>query len=64
MSQHGLAAAAAMSYVEAQHFIDEYFRVRPSIRAYIDSTVKKAHDDGFVETPVSYTHLDVYKRQV
>jgi DNA polymerase-1 len=50
MSQHGLAAAAAMSYVEAQHFIDEYFRVRPSIRAYIDSTVKKAHDDGFVET--------------
>jgi len=50
MSQHGLAAAAGMSFVEAQKFIDEYFRVRPSIRAYIDATVKKAHDDGFVET--------------
>ncbi len=50
MSQHGLAAAAEMSYAEAQNFIDEYFRVRPSIRAYIDSTIKKAHDDGFVET--------------
>ena len=45
-----LAAAAEMSYAEAQNFIDEYFRVRPSIRAYIDSTIKKAHDDGFVET--------------
>lgn len=50
MSQHGLAAAAGMSFVEAQKFIDEYFRVRPSIRAYIDATIKKAHDDGFVET--------------
>lgn len=50
MSQHGLAAAAGMSFIEAQKFIDEYFRVRPSIRAYIDATIKKAHDDGFVET--------------
>ena len=50
MSQHGLAAAAGMSFIEAQKFIDEYFRVRPSIRAYIDGTIKKAHDDGFVET--------------
>ena len=50
MSQHGLAAAANMNYGEAQQFIDEYFRVRPNIRKYIDDTVKKAHDDGFVET--------------
>lgn len=50
MSQHGLAAAANMSFAEAQKFIDEYFRVRPSIRAYLDATIKKAHDDGFVET--------------
>lgn len=50
MSQHGLAAAANMNYTEAQQFIDEYFRVRPNIRKYIDDTVKKAHDDGFVET--------------
>lgn len=50
MSQHGLAAAAGMSFAEAQKFIDEYFRVRPSIRKYIDETIRKAHDNGFVET--------------
>ncbi len=50
MSQHGLAAAANMSFAEAQAFINEYFRVRPNIRKYIDATIKKAHDDGFVET--------------
>lgn len=50
MSQHGLAAAANMSFADAQHFINEYFRVRPKVKQYIDDTVKKAHDDGFVET--------------
>lgn len=50
MSQHGLAAAANMSFVEAQKFIDEYFKVRPHVRKYLDDTIKKAHDDGFVET--------------
>lgn len=50
MSQHGLAAAANMSFVEAQHFIDEYFRVRPEVKKYVDATIKRAHDDGFVET--------------
>lgn len=50
MSQHGLAAAANMTFAEAQHFIDEYFRVRPSVKKYIEATIKKAHDDGFVET--------------
>lgn len=50
MSQHGLAAAANMSFADAQHFINEYFRVRPHVKQYIDDTIKKAHDDGFVET--------------
>ncbi len=50
MSQHGLAAAANMSFADAQHFINEYFRVRPNVKAYLDATIKKAHDDGFVET--------------
>jgi len=50
MSQHGLAAAANMSFAEAQHFIDEYFRVRPEVKKYISVTIKKAHDEGFVET--------------
>ena len=50
MSQHGLAAAANMSFADAQAFINEYFRVRPHVKQYIDDTIKKAHDDGFVET--------------
>jgi len=50
MSQHGLAAATNMSFAEAQSFIDEYFRVRPEVKKYVDSTIRKAHDDGFVET--------------
>lgn len=50
MSQHGLAAAANMSFADAQSFINEYFRVRPHVKQYIDDTIKKAHDDGFVET--------------
>lgn len=50
MSPHGLAAAAEMSFPEAKRFIDEYFRIRPNIRRYIDDTIKKAHDEGYVET--------------
>jgi DNA polymerase-1 len=50
MSQHGLAAAANMSYAEAQHFIDEYYRMRPNLKSYMEQTVKKAHDEGFVAT--------------
>lgn len=50
MSPHGLAAAAGMTFPEAKSYIDEYFRVRPNIRKYIDDTVKKAHEEGYVET--------------
>ena len=50
MGQHGLAAAAHMSYAEAHHFIDEYYRMHPNLKAYMENTIQKAHDDGFVET--------------
>ncbi len=50
MSQHGLAAAANMSYGEAQHFIDEYYRIRPRIKEFMERTIRQAHDDGFVQT--------------
>ncbi len=50
MSQHGLAAAANMSFVEAQRFIDEYYRMRPKLKAYMEQTIQQAHDSGFVET--------------
>lgn len=50
MSQHGLAAAANMSYGEAQHFIDEYYRIRPRIKKFMERTIRQAHEDGFVQT--------------
>lgn len=50
MSPHGLAAATGMNFTEAKVFIDEYFKLRAQVREYIDATVKKAHDDGYVET--------------
>ncbi len=50
MSQHGLAAAAEMSYGEAQQFIDEYYRLRPKLKQYMAQTIQQAHDDGFVQT--------------
>ena len=50
MSSHGLAAAANMTFSEAKRFIDEYFRIRPKLRVFIDDTIAQAHDKGYVET--------------
>jgi len=50
MSPHGLSAATGMSFTDAKRFIDDYFRVRVAIRKYIDATIAKAKNDGYVET--------------
>ncbi len=50
MSPHGLAAATGMSFHDAKVFIDEYFKLRSAVRTYIDQTIQKARDDGYVET--------------
>ena len=50
MSQHGLAQAAHMSFAEAQHFIDAYYRIRPRVKAFMEQTIRQAHDNGFVQT--------------
>ncbi|HET6746627.1 MAG TPA: DNA polymerase I [Candidatus Saccharimonadales bacterium] len=50
MSPHGLSAAANMTFIEAKEFIDEYFKLRAPIRKYIDDTLKKADEEGYVET--------------
>ena len=50
MSPHGLSVAAGMSLYEAKQFIDQYFVVRKPIRDFIDATLAKAEEDGFVET--------------
>lgn len=50
MSPHGLSAATGMSFGMAKSFIDNYFELRAPIRSFIDETIKKAHDEGYVET--------------
>ncbi len=50
MSPHGLSVAANMTFIEAKEFIDEYFKLRAPIRQYIDDTLKKADEEGYVET--------------
>lgn len=50
MSPHGLAANTGMSFAEAKKFIDHYFEIRKPIREYIDATLEKAKNDGYVET--------------
>lgn len=50
MSPHGLSAATGMGFAESKKFIDHYFELRKPIRAYIDATLKRAEDEGCVET--------------
>lgn len=50
MSPHGLAAATGMTFMDAKNFIDQYFALRAPVRKYIDATMEKARDEGYVET--------------
>jgi DNA polymerase-1 len=50
MSPHGLSAATGMSFSEAKKFIDSYFALRAPIRRFIDETLQKAKDEGYVQT--------------
>lgn len=50
MGPHALAQNTGMSFGEAKDFIDQYFKLRAPIRQYIDATLEKAKNDGYVET--------------
>lgn len=50
MSPHGLAANTGMSFTQAKEFIDQYFTLRAPIRAFINDTLDKARNQGYVET--------------
>ncbi len=50
MSPHGLSAATGMTFSQAKDFIAHYFELRAPIRKYIDATLEKARDEGYVET--------------
>jgi DNA polymerase-1 len=47
---HSLAAVVGISYSEAKNFIERYFALHKPIRDYLDGTIKKAEEDGYVET--------------
>ena len=50
MSVKGLADAAKMPIAEAKRFIDNYFTLRAPIKTYLENLLKKAKEDGYVET--------------
>ncbi len=49
-TRYGLASALGITPIEAQTFIDKYFRQYPKINTYITNTLIQAHDTGYVET--------------
>ncbi len=50
MGAFGLAARTGISRVEAVEFIANYFESFSGVKKYVDSTIKKATKDGYVET--------------
>ena len=50
MGPHALAQNTGMSFMDAKNFIDEYFKVRASVRQDLDKTLIQAREQGFVET--------------
>jgi DNA polymerase-1 len=50
MSAFGLARQLGIGRYEAQEYVDLYFTRYPGVKAYMDSTRAKAHDQGYVET--------------
>lgn len=50
MGPHALAQNTGMSFSDAKRFIEEYFKIRHKVKAYIDNTIKQARERGYVET--------------
>ncbi|MFZ1752720.1 MAG: DNA polymerase I [Caldilineaceae bacterium] len=50
VSAYGLSSRSEMGPAEAQRFLDQYFATYPRVRTFIDETIRKATEDGYVET--------------
>jgi DNA polymerase-1 len=50
MGPHALAQNTGMSFGDAKDFIEKYFELRKPIREFIDNTLEKAKNEGYVET--------------
>jgi DNA polymerase-1 len=49
-SAHGLAVQLGITRAEANQFITDYFGVYKGVKAYLDQSIKQAHEHGYVET--------------
>ncbi|HLP05690.1 MAG TPA: DNA polymerase I, partial [Paludibacter sp.] len=50
ISAFGLADRLGIAKTEARDFIDGYFRTYPGVKRYMDESIRKAQEAGFVET--------------
>lgn len=50
ISSFGLSENLNINPKKAQQFIEEYLKTYPGIKEYMDSTILKAHNDGYVLT--------------
>ena len=50
ISSFGLSENLGITPKEAKMFIDNYFESYPGIKEYMDKTIEKAYDDGYVKT--------------
>lgn len=49
-SKYGLAKALGIAPFAAEMFIEKYFETYPGVRDYMQSTIRFAHEHGYVET--------------
>lgn len=50
VSPEGLAQQTGISQDEAREYIERYFEEHPGVKDYIEKTIKKAYENGFVQT--------------
>lgn len=50
ISAFGLSQDLNISRKQAQEYIDQYFATYPGVKKFLDESVKKAKEEGFVET--------------
>ncbi|MBF0622729.1 MAG: DNA polymerase I [Magnetococcales bacterium] len=50
MSPFGLAKRLGISNMEARHYMDLYFKKYAGVRAFMDRTIVKAREQGYVQT--------------
>ncbi len=50
MSEYGLSRDLDISFIEARHYIDSYFRAYKQVQQYMDATIAEAKECGYVKT--------------